>query len=710
MRDTHKNRTVKKKTAEQRGKRAGKQKKEREGVGFFRGIQFKLVISFFIPVICIVALGVSSYQMAAKAAAESYQSSMEQTMQMVEDYIRLVLDTKQTAYKEYLMDDDLKKYFSGNLAEPIVYSKRMATELKGTVTSDELLANIYFIAENKEPITTTGITGTDAFQAFLATPQGQLAQSNETGYLIFGNQCEADQALGTNSDTYSMRMVKKLIGSNAYMMIDFDDSILQNSLAALNTGDGSYVGLITCDGMEFLMKDGQYAGGEAPMFAEQAFYQEAVSELDEEAGIVSGAKEVTCFGEEYLFLYRVLGERNAMITVLIPGSHVLAQAEDIRRLTVIVAAVAILVALVLGNVMAGSFGRTIRNILKCLKKISAGDLTVEVHSRRQDEFGLLTKGIFNMTSHMKGLISDVNEVSGALLQAAEEVSQSSEMFMSTAQNIKQSISEIEKGINLLDSDSANCLTQMDGLSSKITSVSGNSEQILKMTDAAEGCISQGMDATGELTDSAVSTSRITSEVIAAIEELENKTNSIGKIVEVINEIAAQTNLLSLNASIEAARAGASGRGFAVVAEEIRKLADQSLEASGRIAKIIDEMSKEAGNVAAVAKEAETVVASQTDAVNATIASFKEIGSQVSGLLEALQLINSSVRDMDSDRSATLGSIESISAVSAQTASSSMEVYEAADKQIQAIQGLEDASGHLKKRATQLGNTLSRFKL
>ena len=221
---------------------------------------------------------------------------------------------------------------------------------------------------------------------------------------------------------------------------------------------------------------------------------------------------------------------------------------------------------------------------------------------------------------------------------------------------------------------------------------------------------EGMQSMEGLTESAKSTTRITAEVITAIEALEEKSRSIGNIIEAINEIASQTNLLSLNASIEAARAGEAGKGFAVVAEEIRKLADQSLMSANQIGEIIDEMISNTVDVVDIAKQAESVVASQEGAVESTTRSFQEIDKQVSRLMEALQMISDSVDNMDSDRSATLGSIESISAVSAQAAASSQEVYATADKQLAAITKLETASDQLQKRASQLRESLQQFTL
>lgn len=688
-----------------RGEKKEGKGKSQTGVGFFRSIQFKLIASFLVPVICIVVLGVVSYQKASSAVTDSYESSVEQTMGMMSDYLTLAVDTVQNTYKSYLNDEEMRSYFCGYLADQEVYGRRKATEIKGCVTTDAMISNIFFLSEKQEPITTTSISGQEGFEEFVASTQGQLAEENETSYLLFGNQSEADEMLKTDSSKYSVRLVKRMVNSHSYMIVDLSYSLLQESLSSLNAGEGGYVGLITCDGVEFVTENGKVIQPEAAVFTDKEFYKDAVS-----SGEDTGVREVEYQGEKYLFLYQRMDGREAMIAVLIPNDLLLAQAADIKRLTMVISILAAVVAMFLGTAISQSFAKTIRSLVKRLKRVADGDLTVEIHSRRKDEFRLLSDGIAGMITNMKKLITNINDVSGELTGAAVQVSDSSKMFMQTTRNIQSSISEIEKGVTRLDNDSADCLSKMDGLSGKITSVSDNAAEISQLTAAAGGCIADGMQSMKGLTESAKSTTRITGSVISAIEALEEKSRSIGNIVEAINEIASQTNLLSLNASIEAARAGEAGKGFAVVAEEIRKLADQSLVSANQIGDIIDEMITNTGDVVDIAKQAETIVASQEEAVESTTRAFREIDRQVSELMEALRLISDSVENMDSDRSATLGSIESISAVSAQAASSSQEVYTTADKQLSAITKLETASEQLQKRASQLRESLQQFTL
>ena len=282
--------------------------------------------------------------------------------------------------------------------------------------------------------------------------------------------------------------------------------------------------------------------------------------------------------------------------------------------------------------------------------------------------------------------------------------------METAKNIKEAVSEIETGVSRLDTGSADCLGNMEMLSGIITSVSTNTEEIGKLAEEAGETISLGIELVNGLGGSAGKTTDITKDVIASIQELEKKSKSISTIVSAINSISEQTNLLSINASIEAARAGDAGRGFSVVAEEIRKLSDQCLESAGQISEIVNEIVKQTSEVVSTAKEAEEAVSSQTGAVSGTTNSFMQIRKQIARLSDALEVITNNVYNMDTSRNKTLGTMEDISAVSAETAACSDNVSVTVQKQESAVKDLDESAKQLRTKADFLVEILGSFQL
>ena len=262
-----------------RGEKKQRKRKSVTGVGFFRSIQFKLIASFLVPVICIVILGVVSYQKASSAVTRSYTSSVEQTMGMMGDYLTLAVDTVQNTYKSYLNDDSMKSYFMGTLsgADGEVFSRRTATELKGSVTADSMISNIFFLSDKQEPITTTSIAGQEAYESFISSIQGQMAKNDANGYFLFGNQSATDELLKTENSKYSMRLVKRMVNTNSYMMVDLSYGLLRDSLISLDVGEDGYVGLITCDGAEFVTENGSVIAPETAVFTDKEFYERALA-------------------------------------------------------------------------------------------------------------------------------------------------------------------------------------------------------------------------------------------------------------------------------------------------------------------------------------------------------------------------------------------------------------------------------------------------
>lgn len=684
-----------------------KTKQSNANIPVYRQLRFKLIFFFMIPVLCIVVLGIVSYQKASDGIIARYETSVSQTMHMMNEYLKLSIDTVRTSYKGYLNKDDLTKYFQGlydsDTAARTNLNKSYAKELNTSVNGDSLISNIYMISDSVPSITTTQTTAENLYSVYTATPEGAQPGGDRYNYYLFGNLSAADESLGTDASRYSLRLVRGFNNSKTLMVIDISKDAVVSTLSSLDAGEGGYIAFITSDGTE-LYPDGTSTNTDA-VFTGTDFYRDALSSEE-----TSGMEYVTWQGETYLFLYSSLSSHNAMLCSLIPKATIISQASDIKTLTIIIVIIALFIATLLGSLMAAHINTNIYQIFTQLQKVSAGDLTSQLKIKAKDEFRLLAEGVNVMIINMKNLITNVTAASDALTDSADRVSTSAETFVGTSRDIQNAISEIESGVSHLDENSEDCMAQMDTLSDKISDVTMGTTEIGVLTDSTGASIAEGISSMQNLTDSARKTSEMMSNVISAIEALSEKSRSIGQIVESIDHIAEETNLLSLNASIEAARAGEGGRGFAVVAEQIRKLAEQSADSAGQIQQIIDDIIHNTEEVVLVARETAETVSSQETAMQHTSDSFHDMDTQLQSLMTSLGHITQNVENMEEAKNATLHAVESISSVSAQTAAGSSNMLRTVSAQQDAITALEAAAGNLQGKAGELSELLKEFTL
>lgn len=683
-----------------------KKKLETSSVPFYRSISLRLVLCFFVPVAGILVLGIVSYKSASDAIINSYKKSVSQTADMQRQFIDLAVKSEIDEFKNYFTDNDLKVFFGGHMEmlEADTIQKKYNSRLYNKLAVDTKAEGAYFIADGGRSIRGgTAALPAEAYSLYISTAQGGKVDKNPNDWFIFGQDKEADDVLGIDTSAYSIRIARKFNGMPVIIVIDIDAGFVRNALKSTDTGRGGHVALVTSDGREFYC-DPDYNSKDSLIYG-TGFYEQAVSSES-----ITGNQIVKLNGSSNLFVYGRMETGGVLVAAVIPEERLLAETSSIKKISAILTIVCALVALLLGLAISKRISGIINYILHQLRKVADGNLAVQFQSKSKDEFGLLCEGVDMTVSQMKAILEDVNCISNELNDTTSYVANAAGLFMHTSEDIKNAVSEIETGVNKLDGGSAECLGQMEALSGIITNVSVNTGEIGKLTQETGQTINLGIELVHGLKESAEKTTYITHNVIYSIQELEKKSKSINTIISAINSISEQTNLLSINASIEAARAGEAGRGFAVVAEEIRKLSDQCMESAGQISEIVQEIVDQTSDVVSTATIAEQAVASQTDAVSETAEYFRQIDIRVGKLLEALDIITTNVQDMDNSRNKTLGTIEDISAVSAETSACSDNVNSTVEKQVSAIKDLDVSAKQLYEKADFLIEILGSFKL
>ena len=250
---------------------------------------------------------------------------------------------------------------------------------------------------------------------------------------------------------------------------------------------------------------------------------------------------------------------------------------------------------------------------------------------------------------------------------------------------------------------------MDELAEQILNVIGETEKAMDCAGKNRQVMENGLGAVKILQDKAGETTEVNARVIERIEALADETGAITEIVGTIREIAGRTNLLSLNASIEAARAGSSGSGFAVVAQEIRKLSAESMNSAERIGEIIERIQKETEVTVLTARESEQIVEAQGQALQETVKAFRNMNSSTDELEEKIRRISGSMQQMEKGKSAAKEVIEEISSVSADTLASTDQMQAAVKEQLEAVKELTDETEALDSQASALTDAISKFK-
>ena len=683
-------------------------KKNKIEVSSFIPIKVIVILGFIIPIALIILLGILSYQISSRQIGNNYKETAIATVSSSGKYLELGLDSVFDFALQTSLSEEVSGYYSGNISDfyDIMTTRKTINNDILTVQSvNNFINSVTVIGDIHDPIST---------QPASDFADGQIL--NTSSFLKFKEYIKENKTSikgnweGTNSFLYDLTSsnfadnsacvyLRPILGNIGTILIDVPKEILVEELNALVTDERMFAGFMTRDGRLTSCNNSntEDTTNLIPLIQDAFDYKEEIGVIDTEIN-----------GQATMLIYNRIENDNFVIFQTIPNEIILEQVDDIKTLTYQLVIISIILSIVTCTIIGLVINKKIKTIVKKVATASKGDLTVKFDKKRQDEFEPLTVALNIMINNVKGLIHEAGNLGNNVMESTNVVDTSSKTVLESSMYISSAIKDIQTGMEQQRDDSQNCLNNMELLANKIVNVSDSTERIdLSMKDAMT-IITDGKILIEDLNSKTEKSASITQNVIEDIMDLANKSHSIKGIVNAIEDISSETNLLSLNASIEAARVGEAGKGFSVVATEIRKLSEQSAHAAKNIYMIINEITNQTDRTVETAKDAEEIVIIQKESLKRTTDLFDEINKKVIGLVSHVNEIMLDVQNIEQGKNVTLSAIENITSVQVETTAAATEVNDTIEKQLQLVEELKHAVTELTTQASQLDDQIKQF--
>ena len=379
-----------------------------------------------------------------------------------------------------------------------------------------------------------------------------------------------------------------------------------------------------------------------------------------------------------------------------------------RMLTLILGA-----ALVSGVIIFWYSRYIVKNIQRVnglAELIAAGDLSSTLSTGSKDEFGAMTGNLNTMTAQLKAIVQGLVNSSEQLAASSEELTASADEGRQAAGYIASSVQDMTKGINerLASLERANESSAQ--VSDRITEISLHINRVAEGSQATVAKAANGDLVVQQAVEQMLSIEQKVNHIADVTNNLGKKTVEIDQILTMITNISAQTNLLALNAAIEAARAGEQGRGFAVVADEVRKLAEQSSTAAGQISNLIAEVKQETNIAVNVAEEGKATVHEGLSMTYSAGQAFQDISQGVNDFTNLAEQAAGTVSEIGLQLNDMLTAIQEAAQIPQEIAGSMESIASMTKEQDASMGDIRDAATMLAKMAEDLEVNIKFFKL
>ncbi len=490
----------------------------------------------------------------------------------------------------------------------------------------------------------------------------------------------------------------KLVG---VMSIDISINTLINMVNRMKIGETGYAVLIDNQGKYLAHPVKEVVGID---ISQESYYQE-MEVLGEKGNLEfkqDGQRKVMAFISSPTTGWKIAG------TVYTKELSKKAQAI-LLPLTLALGAV-IALAIAISLVVSRKITKPIKKLQETMKDVEQGNLSVQLSVDKQDEIGKLSESFNAMIIQMRSIMKKVSIISNQVTDVSQTLVASAEENTAASNEVATTMEQIASGASsqteIFDRNS----DVMESLAEKIKQVESEANEINVNSKNMHQTSQDGLKKVNVLKDQFEMTSQITKEMVIAVQSLDQNSTSINNIVSKIAEIASQTNLLALNAAIEAARAGEAGKGFAVVADEVRKLAEQTEHSLKDISSIIGSMQQETKKTVTLIGKTHESISEQGKAVVETEEVFSTITAAITNGRVLVENIANSMDEMVNKRDLLVKNVQEVTAISQETAAGTQQVSASIEETTASMEQLNHLAIELDGFARELNEEIIKFKL
>ncbi|WP_339255025.1 methyl-accepting chemotaxis protein [Paenibacillus sp. FSL P2-0136] len=716
----------------------------------FSSVGVKLFVILFCTIVLLSSvLGLTSYYAAKGIITDEVAAASSQSIVQAADKLDFLFAEYEALSRQFAVDPALKadmetvnRPSAGTVARSAA-EDRIRRKLDSVRGSDERLLGVRLVARSMvdaESYKSTGISGVRSDEGILARMKEiDNGKGNPVWFPVrakgfFDAYSESAMTMG--------RLLRNIQNPAAeyYMLIEVKGQALTDVLSNLHIGLGGEIRILDSSGRVAYsaddallgqasyihtgaLKDGALTGvqkGEeqklpgAVKSEERELTGKRENEGQEPAGARQGESGKRSFtagdeqGSAQLVVYQPLSTADWTLLGYAPVSDFTKSADRLLYITLLVVLAAALIALIIGYVLVRLIGRPLGKLARLMEEGEQGNLQVRTSFKGRDEIGRLGHGFNRMMEQISQLAGRSSNSAAEVLATAEQLVAASGAISGQASEVAAATGEIAGGAASLaaEAESSNAKVElMGGKTSEVAErnavMAASAEKVMEVSD-------QGAERMKKL----VSQSEDVLKLMDLIQEnsamLRDSTVLIRSILSPMIAMNKQTNILALNASIEAVRAGAAGRGFIVIANEIRGLANQSSESIASVSRITEEISSHIENTVKVVSEAAPMFHSQLASVRESSLIFGSVRAEMEVFSGVLNQSSAAVSELAEYQQQLGQSMASVISVVQQTSASTEEVASMSSQQFTVSRELVALSHRLEELAEQLKQSMISF--